>query len=59
MVEMENIENKEIWDEEIRKIGNCDYCGKEVYSNMTHVVGHGLFCSVKCAIDDLKAKGKL
>ena len=47
------IENKEIRNEEIRKIGNCFHCGKEIYNNMTYVFGSGLFCSVKCSIEYL------
>ena len=40
---MESKENK--------KIGNCFYCGKEIFENMDYLFGSGLFCSNECAID--------
>ena len=43
-------------NEEIRKIGNCFNCGKEIYTNMEFVFGSGLFCSVACSIDYLTNK---
>ena len=47
----------EIENEEIRKIGNCFNCGKEIYSNMGYVYGtHDLFCSPKCDMEYYKKK---
>jgi len=50
----------EIENEEIRKIGNCFNCGKEIYSNMGYVYGtDDLFCGVKCEFDYLRKNKKL
>jgi len=38
---------------EIRKIGNCFNCGKEIYTDMDYVFGDGVFCSIGCSIDYL------
>ena len=40
--------------EENEKIGNCFYCGKEIFENTEYLFGSGLFCSIECEIDYLE-----